>query len=389
MQSFWNDGDMKRIRLKYWQRESWVYLTFWVILVFLIAQVIWWMIFQRTLIQQNLDYAQTSWLREAVVIQQLLLVSGVSQRTELTKQLQEQFPYIQIEGEKVQIDPQRLATFRHQQLRGLRMLAFEGPFFLLIMLSGLWIIARSFRREQDFKRRQQNFLLSSTHEFRTPIGTLRLLLDTLKMRELSPEKRASYLLSMGQELSRLEDLSERLLVAARVDQGLLPVQTQLQDLTRVVQEKLNMLAPALEARGAQIYFEPVKQLLPIDLDAEALSLVLSNLLENALKYSPDASKPIWVRVLNQGKQALVQVEDRGVGVTKDSVQKIFDPFFRIGNELTRETRGLGLGLYLVKSLMELMNGSVICEPLEKGTRFVLIFPLAENRLPPLVKGNVL
>jgi signal transduction histidine kinase len=379
---------MKRLRLKYWQRESWVYLTFWVILVFLIAQVIWWMIFQRNLIQQNLDYAQTSWLREAVVVQKLLLVSSATQRADLTKQLQTQFPHLQIEGNKVQIDPERLAAFRYQQLQGLRMLAFEGPFFLVVMLIGLWIIARSFRREQDFKRRQQNFLLSATHEFRTPIGTLRLLLDTMKIRELLPEKRASYLLSMGQELSRLEDLSERLLVAARVDQGLLPVHVQQRDLSQAVAEKLNILAPALEARGAKLHFEPAKKQLPIDLDSEAFSLVLSNLLENALKYSPDVAKPIWIRVLDQGKQALIQIEDRGVGVTKDSVHKLFDPFFRAGNELTRETRGIGLGLYLVKSLMELMNGSVSCEPLEKGTRFILKFPLTDNKFSPLAKGNL-
>lgn len=366
---------MRRLRKNYWQGERWVWFAFGFVVVFLIAQVGWWMIFQRHLIQESVDYAQTSWLREAAVVQQLWSASDPGGRAELAQELREQFPHLRVVGEQVFVDPEQLAAYRNQQLRSLRMLAFEGPFFLLVMLLGLWIIARSFRREQEFKRRQQNFLLSATHEFRTPIGTLRLLQQTLQLREVAPEKRKAYLSSMGQELSRLEDLSERLLATARLEQGLASAQTQLQDLSQAVQTRVEALRPTLEARGAELHFEAAEQSLPVELDAEALSLVLSNLLENALKYSPGPHKPIWVRVLAQGNQALVQVEDRGIGVAREALANIFEPFYRAGNELTRETSGMGLGLYLVQSLMGLMGGRAGCEPLEVGTRFGLYFPL--------------
>jgi len=362
----------------YWRSERWVWVAFGVVVVFLVAQVGWWLIFQRHLIQQNIDYAGTAWLREAAVVQQLWSASNSNEREQLVQQLRQQFPQLRLEGQKVFVDPEQLAAYRNQQLRYLRMLSFEGPFFLLVMLLGLWIIARSLRREQTYKRRHKNFLMAATHEFRTPISTMQLMLQTLQMRELSPEKRGKYLQSMGHELSRLETLSERLLATARLERGLTLPSTELQDLARVVREKVQALRPALEARGAQIYLEAPPTLLPVELDSEALGLVISNLLENAFKYSPEPQKPIWVRLGVQGSQAVVQVEDYGIGVSKEALPHLFEPFFRVGDEQTRETSGMGLGLYLVKSLMELMNGNVVCEPLEKGTRFSLFFPLVSS-----------
>jgi signal transduction histidine kinase len=106
-------------------------------------------------------------------------------------------------------------------------------------------------------------------------------------------------------------------------------------------------------------------------------LVISNLLDNALKYSPDADKPIWIRSGSGGKRAYVQVEDRGIGIPHKERARIFEPFYRSGSEMTRSTKGLGLGLYLVRNITELFGGSVVCEALPKGTCFTLWFPLAE------------
>ncbi len=359
----------------YWRSERWVWVAFVFVVVFLVVQVGWWLIFQRNLIQQSIEYASTAWLQEAAVVQQLWTASAPAEREKLAQELRLQFPQLRVEDERVFVDPNQLASYRNQQLRHLRMLAFEGPFFLLIMLLGLWIIARSLRREQEFKRRHKNFVMAATHEFRTPIGAIRLMLQTLQMREFSPEKRAKYLDNMSQELSRLETLSERLLATARLERGLPMPSQEVQDLGKVVSEKVQALRPTLEARGAQIFFEPAAALLPVELDSEALGLIVSNLLENALKYSPDPQKPIWIRLRSQGAQAMLEVEDRGRGVIKEALPHLFEPFYRAGDEQTRETSGMGLGLYLVKALMELMNGHVSCEPLEHGTRFGLYFPL--------------
>ncbi|MDX2006817.1 MAG: HAMP domain-containing sensor histidine kinase [Meiothermus sp.] len=381
---------MPRTPQKYWQGERWVWVAFVVVVVFLVAQVGWWMIFQRNLIQQSIEYASTTWLQEAALVQQLWQASDLSRdpagRERLAQELRQQFPQLRIEGEQVFVDPVQMAAYRNQQLRHLRMLAYEGPFFLLIMLLGLWIIARSLRREQALKRRHRNFLMAATHEFRTPIGTIRLMLETLQMRELTPEKRLSYLENMHNELNRLEALSERLLATARLERGLDLPKHEIQNLAVVLSEKVQALRPTLETRGAQIILETPPDHLPVELDLEAFGLVLSNLLENALKYSLSAEKPIWVRVETRDNQALIKVEDRGVGVSREALPHLFEPFYRAGDEQTRETSGMGLGLYLVRSLMALMNGSVSCEPLEQGTRFTLALPLAQTPLSAPIRS---
>jgi len=271
-----------------WLKTSrrWVWLAFALVVGYLIAQVVWWMIFQQQYIQQNIAYAETSWLQEAALVQELWAATEPSKRDLLKEELRQAFPHLEVQGESVYVNPERLAAYRAEQMRYLRMFAYEGPFFLLVMLGGLWIIAQSLRSEQEFKRRQQNFLMAASHEFRTPISTLRLLVQTLLMRELPQEKQQAYLTHMDHEIDRLEDLSERLLATSRLTQGLNQVRASRQDFGELVRQLVERQREVLEARKAQLHLEPTMGPLPVELDPEALGLVLSNLLDNAVKYSP-------------------------------------------------------------------------------------------------------
>jgi signal transduction histidine kinase len=362
-----------------WLKSSrrWVWLAFALVVVFLIAQVSWWLIFQRQYIQQNIEYAETTWLHEAALLQELWPAIEPSRREALIKEMGVAFPHIEVQGETVFVNPERLVEYRAEQLGYLRMFAYEGPFFLLVMLGGLWIIAHSLRSEQEFKRRQQNFLMAASHEFRTPISTLRLLVQTLLLRELSKEKQQAYLTHMGHEVDRLEDLSERLLATSRLAQGMNQVRASRLEFDELVRQILERQREVLEARGARLHFDSGPNPVLVDLDPEAFGLVLSNLLDNAVKYSPGAEKPVWIRLWASQTQAVLEVEDRGIGIRRTEAAHIFEPFYRVGDEQTRNTRGLGLGLYLVRGITELMGGSVQAEPLPQGTRFSLRFPLAQ------------
>lgn len=378
----WPRTGFKEVGLRYGLHQllsprGWVWLAFGGVVVFLLAQVVWWFIFQRNTIQQNIEYAETAWLQEAALVQQLWAATAPDQREALRLELRQAFPRLEVEGDRVYVNPERLQAYRTEQLRHLRMFAYEGPVFLLVMLLGLYIIGRSLRSEQEFKRRQQNFLMAASHEFRTPISTLRLLAQTLTMRELPREKQLTYLEHMTHEIDRLEDLTERLLATSRLAQGLGQFKPERHDLNQMVSHCLARQQQTLTARGATLHLEPSPTPLPVELDPEAFSLVFSNLLDNAVKYSPQPEKPIWVRLRNRGGQALLEVEDRGIGLSKGQLQQIFEPFYRVGDEQTRSTRGLGLGLYLVKSITELMGGRVWAEALPEGSRFVLSFPLVE------------
>lgn len=376
-----------------WLKTSrrWVWLAFALVVGFLIAQVVWWVVFQRHYIQQNIEYAETAWLQEAALVQQLWAATEPSKRAGLLQELRRAFPHLEVQGETVFVNPERLAAYRAEQMRYLRMFAYEGPFFLLVMLGGLWIIAHSLRSEEEFKRRQQNFLLATSHEFRTPISTLRLLVQTLLLRELPQEKQQAYLTHMGYEVDRLEDLSERLLATSRLAQGLNQIRASRQDFGELVRQCVERQREVLEARGARLHLEIAPGPLPVDLDPEAFWLVLSNLLDNAVKYSPQPEKPVWVRVRAGDGQAILEVEDRGVGIKRAEAAQVFEPFYRVGDEQTRDTRGLGLGLYLVRGITELMGGSVRAEPLpqplSQGTRFTLRFPLAQPAPAPRPERN--
>ncbi|MBO1436880.1 HAMP domain-containing sensor histidine kinase [Meiothermus sp. CFH 77666] len=371
-----------RGRLKTWPRH-WVWWAFGLVVAFLLAQVSWWLAFQRNYIQQNIEYAETAWLQEAALVQQLWAATAPEKRSALLAELKAAFPHLEVEGERVYVNPERLAAYRAEQMRHLRMFAFEGPVFLLVMLLGLYIIGRSLRSEQEYKRRQQNLLLAATHEFRTPISTLRLLTQTLELRELPREKALAYLAHMTQEIARLEDLTERLLTTSRLAQGLGQVKPERLELNRLTGLCLARQQSTLTARGAQLNFEPAPHPLPVKLDPEAFGLVFSNLLDNAVKYTPAPEKPIWVRLRLEKDQAVLEVEDRGVGLPKGEIPQLFEPFYRVGDEQIRRTRGLGLGLYLVKSITELMGGRVRAEALPKGSRFTLSFPLAETERRPV------
>jgi signal transduction histidine kinase len=357
-------------------RSRWrVRIAFAVIVVFLVIQLGWWLAFQKNYIETAMLQTTVTWTREAQTLQMLLEATPVQERPKLRQSLQLEYPHLNLNATLVQVNLENADAYRHKQMGYLRMFAFEGPFFVLVILGGLWVIALSLRSERELKRRQENFLMAATHEFRTPITTLRLLIETSQYRELSREKQLEYLSRMELELRRLQDSSERVLSTARLEQGIQAQDVRVEDLNVVVSTQLQALRTALEARGAEITLELANRALPVSIDASAFGIVLSNLLDNAVKYSPNAAKPIVVKLGSNKNLAFVSVQDQGVGIDPNEVPHVFDQFYRVGNELTRVSQGLGLGLYLVKAISELMNGKVRLEALEQGTRFTVSFPI--------------
>ena len=128
--------------------------------------------------------------------------------------------------------------------------------------------------------------------------------------------------------------------------------------------------------------------LPVKLDEAAFSIVLTNLLENAVKYTPEAIKPVRVKLEARGSLADLSVIDCGVGLEPHEVAHVFDQFYRVGNELTRTAKGLGLGLYLVRGITELLGGRVRCEPLEQGTCFTVTLPVVSIPNEALLEHNM-
>ena len=364
-------------------------IAFGVIIVFVLAQVVWWIIFQARYIGGVTETTLENWRQDAAAVNALLERSP--RDAALIEEVQRDYPHLQFQDGRFVLDRDAVQTFTNEQRGYIRMFAFEGPFFSLVVLTGLFIIAKSLRTERELKQRQQNFLNAVSHEFKTPLSTLRLLVETALYRSLKPEKQRDYLERMERELTRLEATSEQVLASARLEQHATTQSLQSADLSGVVQNIVERSRSGLEARGVRLSVTYPDTSLPVSLDPDALSIVLNNLLDNAAKYSSGGGKYVHVRVAAKRHVAAVHVEDEGIGLDPEEVRRVFDKFYRVGNELTRESTGVGLGLHLVKSLTEAMNGWVRCESPNpatgKGSRFSVVFPKRVGASTPAVKRD--
>jgi two-component system, OmpR family, phosphate regulon sensor histidine kinase PhoR len=240
----------------------------------------------------------------------------------------------------------------------------EGGVFLVLILLGAGYILKSFKSEIQRARGQQNFLLSITHELKTPISTIKLYLQTLLKRDLDESKKKVAIDTMLHENERLNSLVSKMLLAAKMDDTTFTLTKHKVDLSSLITELVSR-------QNIDCVEVNVVQGVEIDIDAEAIETVLSNLIDNALKYG--ASK-VEVALQNKSGQILLVVKDDGQGVPEGEKRKIFQRFYRVGSEETRKTKGTGLGLYIVKTLVEMQGGVIsVSDNSPKGSIFVVQF----------------
>jgi two-component system phosphate regulon sensor histidine kinase PhoR len=250
-----------------------------------------------------------------------------------------------------------------------RMILSEGIFFTLCLVFGLWVINRAARRELLLARQRRNFMLSITHELKSPIAAMRLALETLGRRALNREQVERLCANGMRDAARLQTLVDDLLLAARLEDNWKP-QIEEVDLRCVLTDCV---------ANAQVRFPEacIEVNLPDDLpplraDRVGITSVLQNLLDNALKYSPAGARVSITAVPLPGRQLRLCVADQGVGIPDEEKEAIFEKFYRIGNEDTRQSTGTGLGLYIVKQIVLLHRGTIAVKDNEpKGTVFVV------------------
>lgn len=254
----------------------------------------------------------------------------------------------------------------------MRMLAGEFAVFFVILCVGLFYIHRVFRRELELSSNKKNFSLSITHELKTPITTSKLFLESLMNHgdDIDSKKRLEIYEKVYAEQTRLNELIEKVLLSARMENAQIKLKlenVQLADEVSRVIKKMNTtqeiemsLEPNVVASIDKFYFQSI----------------LQNLVENASKYSPTESM-IFVGLSRDGKFAKVSIADEGVGLNVEEKAQVFEMYHRLENEEVKETKGTGLGLYIVKQLVKGHKGKITVEdnPNGKGTIFNVFLPI--------------
>lgn len=246
----------------------------------------------------------------------------------------------------------------------------EGVTFLAFITFGAVFLFRSIRKEYLSTVQQNNFMMAITHELKTPIAIARLNLETIQKRKLEPAIKDKLIASTLEEANRLNLLCENILLASHLDAKGKPFQLVQVDLSRLVSTSIddfikNYVDRAFSMKVNKDIFimgEPVQ-----------LRILLSNLIMNAIKYSPKAS-PISIFLSLIDNCVELSVADIGVGIADSEKEVIFNRFYRSGHESTRTTKGTGMGLYLCKKIAKLHHAKITVEDnTPKGSIFKVKF----------------
>ncbi len=246
----------------------------------------------------------------------------------------------------------------------------EGITFLALILVGAVFVYRVTRRQIRLSQQQQNFMMAVTHELKTPIAVTQLNLETLQKRRLDEEKQQKLIANTLQEANRLNTLCNNILLAAQLDSGAYKQAKQEINFTDLVEGCVENFSIRFPQRKLEL---TANETIYLNGEELLLQMLVNNLIENALKYSPK-EKAIQVVLQENSRAILLKVMDEGAGIADDEKKKVFEKFYRTGDERTRKTKGTGLGLYLCKKIVQGHNGYIsVTDNEPNGSIFAVTF----------------
>lgn len=250
-----------------------------------------------------------------------------------------------------------------------------GATLLAFVLVGVVMYLSLTIKAINLSRRQSNFIDSVTHELKSPIASLKLYLQTLNRRQVSPEEQESFYRYMLEDVERLDSLINHLLDAARLEKPSVPSEVEDVELTSLIRSVAESIA--LKHRIPQDVIQLQMTAASVTATRVDVDLILRNLIDNAVKYADDNDPQVLVSTSMEGESRVVlRVSDNGRGIPLPQRRKIFARFVRVGSELERDKPGTGLGLYIVRTLVSRIGGKIRIRDglMGVGTTFEVVLP---------------
>jgi len=314
------------------QRLALITFVYWFLLIYIIAALVWWFI--------SLENQNTLMFEYRIV------------------ELDKDDPFY----------TQKLWQLSDERHRKTMQYIGEGSTFLLLILVGAVFVYRATKKQIRLSQQQQNFMMAVTHELKTPIAVTRLNLETLQKRKLDELQQSKLIAHALEETNRLNVLTNNILVAAQLESGNYVISRQPIDISELVTSCVDDFAARFPKR---VIHTQIEEKIFTEGETMLLQMLVNNLIDNALKYSGQL-KPVGVILKKDGRKVLLQVLDMGEGIADNEKKKIFEKFYRSGNESVRVAKGTGLGLYLCKRIVKDHKGEIkVQDNIPNGTIFTV------------------
>jgi two-component system, OmpR family, sensor histidine kinase SenX3 len=262
--------------------------------------------------------------------------------------------------------------------RQVALLIFGVVFFIALMAG---IVLNTIFLVREIRRNEQHdgFINAVTHELKTPIASIRLYLETLQTRSVDETRSKEFYSIMLADTDRLLRTVDQVLQAGRTGQRRRRIDRSVIDLGAIVEECLQPVrAQLIQSDGTIQYTENLSaDTRPLVLgDHDELRVAVSNLVDNAVKYSPQAPRVSVELAAYDDKRLALRVTDRGIGIPREQLKRIFKRFYRIPKKVMRQVKGSGLGLFIVRSVVERHGGRVFAESAGEGmgSTFTIVLP---------------
>jgi two-component system sensor histidine kinase CiaH len=243
----------------------------------------------------------------------------------------------------------------------------EGAIFLLLIIAGAIFLYKAVNNQLKISRQQQNFMIAVTHELKTPIAVTKLNLETLEKRKLDDDQQRRLINNTLDEANRMNTLCNNLLLSSQFDAGGYKISKEPVLLNVLIEKSFNDFKKRHPGRN---FVNTINENIHIVADSLLMQMVINNLLDNAIKYSPKEGK-ITAAVQKNEKTYIVSISDEGNGINHTERNKVFEKFYRSGSDANKKAKGTGLGLYLSQKIISAHGGKISIEDNQpKGSKFM-------------------